>query len=202
MPEPLYSLSTDPWDLHRRADRDRARHNEKIKEALRENLGDIISQQDIITADRGKIVKVPVRGLELPRTPLRPQRQEAHRPGRRAAPSPATSSAAPPGQQDGQGVGKKAGQEPGVDYYEAEFTVDELAQMVFEDLHLPNLEEKGPSRFCPNTPSSTPSPGAASPPIWTASAHCSKPTAATPDRATRINGKCGPRTSDSRTTNW
>jgi hypothetical protein len=30
-----------------------------------------------------------------------------------------------------------------VDYYEAEFTVDELAQMVFEDLHLPNLEDKG-----------------------------------------------------------
>ncbi|MGI4791691.1 MAG: DUF444 family protein, partial [Janthinobacterium lividum] len=66
MTEPMYSLSTDSWDLHRRADRDRARHNEKIKEVIKQNLGDIISQQDIITADRGKIVKVPVRGLELP----------------------------------------------------------------------------------------------------------------------------------------
>ena len=67
MAEPLYSVSTDSWDLHRRADRDRTRHNEKIKEVIKQNLGDIISQQDIITADKGKIVKVPVRGLELPR---------------------------------------------------------------------------------------------------------------------------------------
>src|SRR2546429_2956123 len=64
---PNFSLSADSWDLHRRADRDRARHNEKVKEVIRQNLGDIVSHQDIITADKGKIVKIPVRSLELPR---------------------------------------------------------------------------------------------------------------------------------------
>ena len=64
---PDYSLSTDSWDLHRRAERDRQRHNDKVKEVIKKNLGDIISQQDIITADNGKIVKIPIRGLELPR---------------------------------------------------------------------------------------------------------------------------------------
>ena len=62
-----FSLSDDSWDLHRRAERDRQRHNEKVKEVIKDNLGDIISQQDIITADQGKIIKIPVRGLELPR---------------------------------------------------------------------------------------------------------------------------------------
>src|ERR1051326_7357783 len=64
---PQFSLSTDSWDLHRRAERDRKRHNEKVKEVIKKNLGDIISQQDIITAENGKIVKIPIRGLELPR---------------------------------------------------------------------------------------------------------------------------------------
>lgn len=42
----------------------------------------------------------------------------------------------------GPGQGPGAGEEPGVDYYEAEITIDELAQMIFEDLGLPNLEQK------------------------------------------------------------
>src|SRR5919109_731869 len=38
---------------------------------------------------------------------------------------------------------KEAGQEPGVDYYEAEITVEELAALVFADLGLPFLKPKG-----------------------------------------------------------
>ena len=42
----------------------------------------------------------------------------------------------------GRGKRGDAGDEPGVDYYEAEVTVDELAAMIFEDLGLPFLKEK------------------------------------------------------------
>jgi uncharacterized sporulation protein YeaH/YhbH (DUF444 family) len=137
-----FSLSTDAWDLHRRAERDRARHNEKVREVLKKNLGDVIANQDIITADRGKIVKVPVRGLELPHIRFDPNDRQRVGQGQGGT-KPGDVIARAPSQQQGEGVGKKAGQEPGVDYYEAEFTVDELAEMVFEDLHLPNLQDKG-----------------------------------------------------------
>ena len=137
-----FSLSTDSWDLHRRADRDRERHNEKVKEVIKQNLADIISQEDIITADRGKIVKVPVRGLELPHIRFDPYDKE------RGGQGPGGTKqgdviARAPSDKDGQGVGKKAGTAPGIDYYEAEFSVEELANMVFEDLHLPNMKDKG-----------------------------------------------------------
>jgi len=137
-----FSLSTDNWDLHRRADRDRERHNEKIKEVIKQNLSDIISQQDIITADRGKIIKVPVRGLELPRIRFDPYDRQhiGQGPG---GTKPGDIIGRAPSQKEGESVGKQAGTEPGVDYYEAEFTLDELAKLVFEDLHLPNLEDKG-----------------------------------------------------------
>jgi len=138
---PNFSLSTDTWDLHRRADRDRARHNEKIKEVIKKNLGDIVSHQDIITADKGKIIKIPIRGLELPR--IRFDNGERERVGQgQGGTKPGDVLGRAPNQQ-GQGTGKEAGHEPGVDFYEAEFTLEEIAQLVFEDLHLPNLEDKG-----------------------------------------------------------
>ena len=137
-----YSLSTDAWDLHRRADRDRARHNEKVREILRKNLGDVVANQDIITADKSKVIKVPIRGLELPHIRFDPNDKERVGQGQGGT-KPGDIIAQAPKKGDQPGTGKEAGQAPGVDFYEAEITIDELAQMVFEDLHLPNLEDKG-----------------------------------------------------------
>jgi len=137
---PHFSLSTDSWDLHRRAERDRRRHNEKVKEVIKQNLGDIISQQDIITSEQGKIVKIPIRGLELPR--IRFDNGERERVGQGGGGTkPGDVLGRMP--REGQGTGKEAGQEAGVDFYDAELTIEELTSLVFEDLHLPNLEDKG-----------------------------------------------------------
>jgi sporulation protein YhbH len=136
-----YSLSTDAWDLHRRAERDRARHNEKVREVLRKNLGDVIANEDIITADPGKVVRVPVRGIELPKIRFDPN--DRPRVGQGDGGTQAGDVLGRVPAQQGQGAGKEAGQQPGVDYYEAEVTIEELAQMVFEDLALPNLQDRG-----------------------------------------------------------
>src|SRR5439155_21647232 len=45
--------------------------------------------------------------------------------------------------QPGQGTGGgQAGHEAGAEYYEAEINIDEIAALIFEDLHLPFLQEK------------------------------------------------------------
>ncbi|MGQ9542255.1 MAG: YeaH/YhbH family protein [Armatimonadota bacterium] len=145
---PPFILSQDPWDLHHRAERDRQRHNEKVKEVIKQNLGEIISHQDIITAHDGKIVKIPIRGLELPRIRFDPN--QGKRVGQGAGGSqPGDIIGRQPG--EGQGAGKQAGTEPGVDFYEAEFTIEELMELVFEDLHLPNLQEKGSKQVLADT---------------------------------------------------
>lgn len=136
-----HSLSDDAWDLHRRAERDRQRHNEKVKEVIRQNLGDIVSQHDIITADRGKVIKVPVRGLELPRIRFDPGGRE--RVGQGPGGTRPGDVLGRAGARPGQGADKEAGHEPGDDFYEAELTLEEIAELVFEDLHLPNLRDKG-----------------------------------------------------------
>src|SRR5438309_10184444 len=58
------SVSRADWTLHRKGHIDQQRHNEKIKEAIKQNLSDIVSREDIILSDGKTVVKVPIRSLE------------------------------------------------------------------------------------------------------------------------------------------
>ena len=42
---------------------DRQRHREKLREAIRDNIADIISEESIIGRARDRIIKVPIRGI-------------------------------------------------------------------------------------------------------------------------------------------
>jgi sporulation protein YhbH len=135
------SLSQHDWSLHRKGPIDQARHNEKVKEAIKSNLPGIVGEESIITADGDKVVKVPIRSLDLPHFRFDHGRRRHVGQGQGG-----TKVGDVLGQQPGQagpGKGKGAGQQPGIDYYEAEITVDELAALVFEDLGLPFLKPKG-----------------------------------------------------------
>ncbi len=130
------SLSRQDWSLHRKGPVDQARHNEKVKEAIKNNLPSIISEEAIITSDGDKIVKVPIRSLDLPHF-----RYDFGR-NKHIGQGEGNSQAGDKVGQAGPGQGKQAGNMPGVDYYEAEITVDEIAELIFEDLGLPNLQQK------------------------------------------------------------
>lgn len=132
------SLSKHDWSLHRKGPADQARHAEKVREAIKGNLSNIISQEAIITSDGNKIVKVPIRSLELPRFryDFRKKNQVGQGEGE-SKPGDVVGQGQP-----GQGKGRQAGDQPGIDYYEAEITIEELANLLFEDLGLPNLEQK------------------------------------------------------------
>ena len=54
-----------PSDAERsdRSAGDRARHRLKLRESIRDNIADIIAEESIIGKDRGKIIKVPIRGI-------------------------------------------------------------------------------------------------------------------------------------------
>lgn len=120
-----------------RAAGDRARHRRKVRESIRDNIADIIAEESIIGQDRDRVIKVPIRGIREYRfvfgdnEPGVGQGTEdveegqviGRRPGRNA------------------GSGRASGQ-PGVDYYETDITLEELVDIMFEDLALPDLERK------------------------------------------------------------
>jgi len=133
-------LNRSDWSLHRKGAVDQARHKEKVKDAIRRNLADVVSEQALITSDGKKIVKVPIRSLEEYK--FRFDRGNEQDVGSGDGDSKVGDVLERYGRARGPGRGPGAGEEPGIDYYEAEVSMEELAGLVFEDLGLPNLEPK------------------------------------------------------------
>jgi len=118
---------------------DRQRHRQKVRESIRENIADLIAEESIIGKDKDKIIKVPIRGVKEYRfiygenAPGVGQGDGNSQPGQVIGRS----------QGEGRGQGQdKAGDQPGVDYYETDVTLEELIEIMFEDLELPDMERK------------------------------------------------------------
>lgn len=141
MEKQRFTLSKDDWSLHRKGHQDQQRHQEKVKEAIKKNLADLVSEESIIMTDGRQIVKVPIRSLEEYR--FRYNYNKSPHGGQGNGKSQVGDVLAKDGQPtQAPGQGEGAGDQPGVDYYEAEVTVEELQQMLFEDFELPNLQRK------------------------------------------------------------
>ena len=154
------------------------------------NLADIVSEQSIITTDGKKIVKVPIRSLELPHFRFDHGDQQRRRPGRRRLEG---RRRARPGTARGQGPGKGrgAGDQPGVDYYEAELTVDEIAALVFEDLGLPNPGAEAQAASSKSKRSASPtSAAAARSRTWTSAARSARTCKRNAGRASPASAAC------------
>jgi sporulation protein YhbH len=139
---PMMSISQHDWSLHRKGPVDQQRHKERIKEAIKENLPGIVSEENIILSDGRKVIKVPIRSLDEYRFRYDDES------GKNAGSGDGDSKVGDVigrtgGKKKGSGKGPgEAGEEPGVDYYEADVSVEEIAALIFEDLGLPNLQEK------------------------------------------------------------
>jgi uncharacterized protein len=134
------SIQRNDWSLQRKGIIDQERHKERVKEAIRKNLGSIVSNEAIILSDGKRSVKVPIRSLDEYK--FRFDHRKRKHVGQGDGKTRVGDVIARESQQgQGQGAGA-AGQDAGAEYYEAEINIDELAALIFEDLHLPFLEEK------------------------------------------------------------
>jgi hypothetical protein len=135
------SVQRNDWSLQRKGIIDQERHKDRVKEAIRKNLGSIVSNEAIILSDGKRSVKVPIRSLDEYkfRFDHRKRKQVGQGDGKTKVGDVIGRES-----QQGQGTGKgtQAGGEGGGEYYEAEVDIDELAALIFEDLNLPFLEEK------------------------------------------------------------
>src|SRR5271157_2786105 len=118
---------------------DRLRHRQKVRESIRENIADIIAEESIIGKDKDRVIKVPLRGVKEYRFVFGENAPGVGQGDGNARPGQVVGKAG----KDGAGKGEdKAGDRPGVDYYETDVTLEELIDIMFEDLELPNLERR------------------------------------------------------------
>jgi len=126
-----------------RAASDRTRHKKKIEKAIKESIKDVIAEESIIGQDGKKKIRVPVKGLKEYRFIYGNNEENrtvgsggdhslrrGQKIGRKRA-----------GEGQNQGTGKPSN-EKGDEYYDVEVTLEELAEYLFNDLELPDLEKK------------------------------------------------------------
>lgn len=136
-----FIVSREDWSLHRKGSQDQKRHMEKVKEAIRENLPELISEDSIILSKGQEVIKIPIRSLDEYK--IRYNMDKSKRVGQGDGSSEVGDvlGSAEPGEGGGAG-GKQAGDQAGHDVYETEVSIGDIEAELFRDLELPNLEEK------------------------------------------------------------
>ncbi len=126
-----------------RAASDRDRHKKKIDKAIKESIKDVIAEESIIGQNGKKKIRIPVRGLK--------EYRFVYGSGEK---NQTVGSAGDHSVKRGQKIGKKRAQKgqgqgggkasdkKGDEYYDVEVSLEELAEYLFADLELPDLEKK------------------------------------------------------------
>ncbi|MCG7335457.1 sporulation protein YhbH [Sporosarcina sp. ACRSM] len=140
--ENQFVVSQENWSLHRKGYQDQKRHMDKVKEAIQNNLPDIISEESIIMSNGQEVIKIPIRSLDEYK--IRYNYDKSKHVGQGDGDSQVGDVVASDKGQEkaGQGQGKQAGNQPGRDYTEAEVSIAEIEEALFKELELPNLERK------------------------------------------------------------
>lgn len=125
------------YDLFSRGARDWLRHNEKVRDAVRQHLPQIVSGADVLNGG-ASTVRVPVRMLEHYRFRLRPPSEQEGVGQGQAKPGDRIGRPSQEGdEKPGQG-----GNEQGGIQYTLEFRIDDIVDWLWEEMKLPNLEAK------------------------------------------------------------
>lgn len=127
------------YELFSRGARDWLRHNEKVREAVRDSLPEIISSSDILGGQGDRTVRVPVRFLEHYRFALRPPAEQTGVGQGGAKPGDVLrrGESGEPGGRKGQGGNERGGIE-----FIIELQVDDVVDWLWQELKLPNLETR------------------------------------------------------------
>ncbi|AQM60464.1 sporulation protein YhbH [Clostridium baratii] len=123
---------------HDRSIEDRRRHRQLVEKSIKENLGDILSEESIIGESKNKKFKIPIKGIK--------EYQFVY--GRNSKGVATGTGNEKRGDKLGTGKvgqgknGKGAGNIEGDEIYDTEITLEELLDYIVEDLDLPNLDRK------------------------------------------------------------
>jgi uncharacterized protein len=130
------------YELFSRGARDWLRHDEKVREAVRQHLPQIVAGGELINGG-SRTVRVPVRMLEHYHFRLRRAEENEGAGQGKAKPGDVFAD---PSRQRGAGEKGPGGQDEGEVQLLLEFKVDDIVDWLWEEMQLPNLKARvGPA---------------------------------------------------------
>lgn len=130
------------YDLFSRGARDWLRHNEKVREAVKQHLPELASDLDILGGQNNRTIRVPVKFLEHYRFALRRDQDEDGVGQGEAQPGDVLRSKQQEG-ESGKGQGSDSGE--GGPEFLLELKIDDIIDWFWEEINLPNLKAKSGS---------------------------------------------------------
>ena len=128
-----------PWyDLFSRGARDWLRHNEKVRDAVKDTLPDLLASSDLMTGPNSRTVQVPVKFLEHSRLRLSDAAVNQGAGQGRGEPGDVLQ----PGREEGDQPGQQGGNGEGEIRFVVELKVEEIVDWLWEELKLPELKPK------------------------------------------------------------
>lgn len=126
------------YELFSRGARDWLRHNEKVRDAVRKQLPEIVAGAEVMGSG-SRTVKVPVKMLEHYHFRLnQPSQRDGVGQGQ-AKPGDVLAQGQPQGGQPGKG---KGGNDNGGIEFTLEFKIDDIIDWLWEEMELPNLKAR------------------------------------------------------------
>lgn len=122
-----------------RIDQDHSRFRNIVRGRIRQNLRKYISRGELLGRQGKDLVSIPIPHIEIPKLRFGDKEQGGVAQGDGEPGDPLSGSP-----QDGDGQGQ-AGDQKGEHAIEVELTLDELADILGEELELPNIENRGKS---------------------------------------------------------
>jgi len=119
---------------------DRIRHKKKIEKAIKESIKDVIADESIIGQNGKKKIRIPVKGIKEYRF-IFGSNEKNQRVGAAGRHNVSRGQKIGP-KRARKAQGNEAGNAEGDEKYEVEITLEELAEYLFGDLGLPDLEKK------------------------------------------------------------
>src|SRR5438477_4648458 len=128
-----------PWyDLFSRGARDWLRHNEKVRDAVKDTLPELLASSDLMTGPGSRTVAVPVKFLEHSR--LRLAESAVHQGAGQGRGEP--GDVLQPGREEGSEPGQQGGTGDGEIRFVVELKIDEIVDWLWEELKLPELKPR------------------------------------------------------------
>ena len=119
---------------------DRKRHKTKIERAIRHGIRDVVADESIIGQDGKKKIRIPVKGIKEYRF-IYGENEKNQKPASASGKDVSRGQVLRKKSSKGSKP-SKASNKPAEEYYEVEITLEELAEHLFADLELPDLEKK------------------------------------------------------------
>src|SRR3954464_9417097 len=133
---PIRISAETPWyDLFSRGARDWLRHNEKVREAVKETLPDLLAGADLMTRPN-RTVAVPVKFLEHSRFRMSDAQVQQGSGQGRGEPGAVLQ----PGRQERHHPGPAGATGDGEIRFMVELKIDEIVDWLWEELKLPELK--------------------------------------------------------------